>query len=97
MEVGLSLGLLLLGLRMVLIGGSVQNCGSLRWQTNLLLLVIDIGRLVLLPGSCCGKHATSVEDDLVPIHGDLADCGGLLCWRRVLMLVVLLLQLTHCH
>ena len=58
--------------------------------------MIDIGCLVLDPRCSCCKHTTSVEDDLVSVHGDLSDVGRL-SLRRVLLLMVLLLQLTHSH
>ena len=57
--------------------------------------MIDIGCLVLDPRCSCCKHTTSVEDDLVSVHGYLSDVGRL-GLRRVL-LMVLLLQLTHSH
>ena len=58
--------------------------------------MINIGCLVLDPRCSCSKHATSIEDDLVSVHGDLADSGRL-CLRWMLLLMVLLLQLTHSH
>ena len=57
--------------------------------------MINIGCLALDPRCSCCKHTTSVEDDLVSVHGDLSDVGRL-GLRRVL-LMVLLLQLTHSH
>ena len=90
------LRMLLLSLWMVLIGVGIHSLVSLRWQSNLLLLVIDIGRLVLYPRCSSCKHAISIEDDLVSVHGDLSDVRWL-CWRLVLLLVVLLLQLIDSH
>ena len=59
--------------------------------------MIDIGCLVLYPRCSSCKHAISIEDDLVSVHGDLSDVGWL-CWRRVLLLLmVLLLQLIDSH